>query len=223
MAQMNRSSSVFNEGLSLPSASAPEKKVALWIENNKSQILAVSGVLFFVVVSSFSFLSYQNYRNATAKEELRLGVGSLQKGDIRAAIGHLQTANERFGNGKAEGKIASFYLNEAYNQEKNSDLQMSDGFITDDLTGEPRDYLSQILILAQGRIAEKNRDFTAAQKFYEEASSIEGPFSSEALLGAERSAELANELNVAEALREKFIDTYPNSPFTEILRGKIGK
>lgn len=226
MAHANRSSITFGNSRSQV-VSVSEKRVISWLENNKSQLLTISGILLFIIVCSISFVAYQRYWRATALEDLRVGVNELQNGDIESAVERLRTAEGLLGVGKTGGKVATFYLNEAYNRSDNAGQKKIKDSVKDSViesySRDPRDYLSQILLLSQGRLAEKGKDFATARKFYEDASSVEGPFSAEALLGAARTAELANDLNAATAFREKFVATYPNSPFTEIVRSELGK
>ena len=194
-----------------------------WIENKKRQLLIAIGITILLVSGSLFFVAYQNYRNAVALEELRLGITELKNSNLEKAIEYLQKAENSLGFDKNGGKIAAFYLNEAYNRNKNTDFKKSDMIAS---VGSPQfsqDYLSQIVLLSQGRISEKNNDFVAARKFYEDASSIEGPYTAEALLSAARTAELTNDQNAAVGFREKFITAYSNSPFIDIVRGKLEK
>ena len=84
-------------------------------------------------------------------------------------------------------------------------------------------YLSQIVLLWQGRKAEENKDTNAAKGIYENAAKIEGPFTGEVLLSLARVSETVGDTNAALAARERFLSTYPNAPQAEIVRQKIGK
>ena len=203
--------------------SAHEKGVMFWFEKNKSQISLIAGACLLVIVGILLFVSYQRYRKATALEELRLGVSELQSGSIENAVERLQTAESLLSPETKSGKVTSFYLGEAIRRSGSTDSKEEN---TGDISGHtaaPQDYISQIALLTQGRIAEGNKDFVSAQKRYEEASVIEGPFTSDALLGAARMAESNNDKNAAIGFREKFIETFPNSPFTELVRDKLSK
>ena len=200
-----------------------EKGLISWIENKKRQLLIATGITILLVSVSLFFVAYQNYRRAFALEELRLGVTELKNSNLEKAIEHLQKAENSLGFDKSGGKVAAFYLNEAYSRDKNIDSKKSDMIDSVRSPQFAQDYLSQIVLLSQGRISEKNNDFVSARKFYEDASSIEGPYTAEALLSAARTAELTSDQNAAVVFREKFVTAYPNSPFIDIVRGKLEK
>lgn len=90
-------------------------------------------------------------------------------------------------------------------------------------SGQDSAYLSQMILLWQGRKAEETKDTNTAKGIYENAAKIEGPFTGELLLSLARVAETAGDTTAALAARERFLALYPNAPQTEIVRQKIRK
>jgi tetratricopeptide (TPR) repeat protein len=192
-----------------------------WFEANKSKFLAGGGVFFSLLIIVLLIMAYGRYQTRSALEDFRKGVAAFQDGKFDAAIPHLEQASARFG-ASHEGRVVRFYLGEAYTRSGKADEAKT---TTAQLSPpSPEDgYLSQALLLTQGRSAEKQNDLPTARKSYEEAAALEGPFTMDALLSLARVSEVAGDAAAAAAAREKILASYPTAPLAEFIRQKLGK
>lgn len=220
---MSRSSNVSHSPLAsrkLPAFSREQERVR-WFEENKSWLLKGAGIVFAVVMCGLLIVAYQRRQNFLALEKLRLGIAEFQAGRLQEAIPPLENAKDLLGSGE-RAQVANFYLTEAYVRQ--GQLDRIKDLIAPRGSSTENDYLSQIILLTQGRNAEKQNDQATARKFYEDAAALaDGPLGADALVGLARVAEFAGDTNAANAAREKFLAAYPNSPFADIIRQKLGK
>jgi Tfp pilus assembly protein PilF len=180
-----------------------------------------AGIVFAVVMCGLLIVAYQRRQNFLALEKLRLGIAEFQAGRLQEAIPPLENAKDLLGSGE-RAQVANFYLTEAYVRQ--GQLDRIKDLIAPRGSSTENDYLSQIILLTQGRNAEKQNDQATARKFYEDAAALaDGPLGADALVGLARVAEFAGDTNAANAAREKFLAAYPNSPFADIIRQKLGK
>jgi len=190
-----------------------------WFVEHKAKILTGMGILASIGISVLLLVAYQRQQKANSLEKLRTGIVNFQSGKIEEAIPLLANAKESLGFQK-EAQIAGLYLNEAYVRSGQFDRLKN---ITEVSSASEESYLSQIALLSLGRSAEKRNDQVGARKFYEAASALEGPLTADALLGTARLFEAAGDQNSAVSAREKFLSSYPNSPFADIVRTQLRK
>lgn len=220
---MSRPSSVSSPSTvsrKLPTLSRERERIR-WIEEHKSWLLKGAGLLFVLVVGVLVLVAYLRHQNLLALEKLRVGVVELQAGRVAEAISLLEKAKDLLGSGD-RAQVADFYLLEAYARQKQLDRVQSED-VSQSFSVE-NDYLPQIVLLARGRIAEKQNDYARARKLYEDAAALaEGPLTADALLGLARVAQLTGDAAAAKAAHEKFLTAYPSSPFADIIRQKLGQ
>jgi hypothetical protein len=191
-----------------------------WCVEHKAKILTGVGILASIGIFLLLLIVYQRQQKANSLEKLRTGIVNFQSGKMEEAIPLLANAKESLGSQK-EAQIAGFYLNEAYGRSGQFDRLQS---ITEVSSAPPEEsYLSQIALLSLGRNAEKRNDQVSARKFYEAAVALEGPLTAEALLGTARLFEATGDQDSAVSTREKFLSSYPNSPFADIVRTQLRK
>ena len=170
--------------------------------------------LLLIVVSS-------KRQTVNALESLRSGIALLQNGKNEEAISHLEKANRQFKSGD-KAQLAEFYLLKAYR--KTGEVDKARIFSESiDRSAKDSGYPLQMLLMSQGRNAEKRNDLQAARKAYEEAAALEGPFVGDALLALARITEASGDVPATVVAREKYLMSYPNSPLAEVLRQKGGK
>jgi len=190
-----------------------------WFVEHKTKILTGIGIVASIGVFLVLLVAYQRQQKANSLEKLRTGIVNFQFGKIEEAIPLLANAKESLGSQKG-AQIAGFYLNEAYVRSGQSESLPS---ITEVSSVSEESYLSQIALLSLGRHAEKRNDQVSARKFHEAAVALEGPLTADALLGTARLFEAAGDQDSAVSAREKFLSSYPNSPFADIVRTQLRK
>lgn len=190
-----------------------------WFVEHKAKILTGIGILASIGVFLLLLVAYQRQQKANSLEKLRTGIVNFQSGKIEEAIPLLANAKESLGFQK-EAQIAGIYLNEAYVRSGQFDRLKS---ITEVSSASEESYLSQIALLSLGKNAEKRNDQVSARKFYEAAVALEGPLTADALLGTARLFEADGDQDSAVSAREKFLSSYPNSPFADIVRTQLRK
>lgn len=191
-----------------------------WFEEHRFKLFLGAGVFFTIVLCSLVVVVYQQHQHSLALEALRLGIAALQAGQLAEAVPLLEKAEKSLGSGD-QALVAKFYLSDAYARQGQS--VRGEQISVDGLLPE-RGYIAQIVLVRQGKNAEEQNDHVTARKFYEDAARFEdGPLRADALRGLARAAEAMGEVDTAVAAREKFLTAYPNSPFADIVRIKLGK
>jgi hypothetical protein len=220
-----------SDGVSPPRSSAvktstsaifvDERRSIQWLEEHQSRLLMGLGVFVVLLLVSFLVIFYNRYQRSSALEVLRNGIAALQDGKTDEAIAQLEKAAARLGSN--ETLLARYYLDEAYLRSGKADeAKKIAGLNSTQLSNDPS-YLSQLILLTEGKAAEKQNDLSVARKKYEDASALEGPFSVEALWALARVADLTGDTNAATAAREKILTLSSNSPLAEVIRQKLGK
>lgn len=204
-----------------PTGSADEREKIQWLEDNKYRLLTGAGILLTLALCFVLILLYSKHKTASALEDLREGIAALHDGKVESAIPLLEKATAGLRSGQ-EAQVARFYLSDAYARSGKAD-EATKVAASDSLQSSDAAYLSQMLLLTQGKNAEKLGDLTAARKNYEDATALEGPFTSDALWSLARVADLAGDTNAAIAAREKISTSYSSSPLADIVRQKLGK
>lgn len=224
MAQSDGVSRSYSAGMKtkLSSFLTEEKKQPGWLEENKSLLLTGGGICLVLLVCAVTVLIYRHYKASSFHEELRSGIAAFQEGKLDDAIFHLEKVSRQASNDD-EAKIARFYLTEAYSRSEKYDEAKKAAALNPPSLSSDSTYLSQLLLLSEGRTAEKQNDLSAARKVYEKAADIEGPFTLDSLWALARVAESAGDGTAATSAREKILANYPNAPLAEVVRQKLGK
>lgn len=204
-------------------ASLRDLEESQWFQENKSRLAKGLGILAATLLCVAVVLAYSRHQTNVARDALQQGIAAVHGGKFAEAIPLLERAERQFG-GADSAYLATFYLNEAYTRAGKPEEAVKSAAALNSRTFAPgENYLPQAVLLSQGRNAEKSNDMSIARKAYEEASAIDGPFTSEALLALARVADLTEDSAVATAAREKFLTSHPNSPLADVLRQKLGK
>lgn len=194
-----------------------------WLEENLSLLLTGGGILAVLLIVGLAILIYRDSKTSALHEELRTGIAAFHNGKFDDAISHLAKVSAQLSDSD-EAKVAQFYLTEAYLQTgKNDEAKKAAALPSSSSSSTDSTYLSQLVLLADGKTAEKQNDFAAARKIYENAAAIEGPFTLDALWALARVTELADDGTAATVAREKILASYPNAPLAEVVRQKLGK
>jgi tetratricopeptide (TPR) repeat protein len=199
-----------------------ERENIQWLEENKSRLLAGGGIFIASLLCIVLVVLYGKYKTASSLEDLRSGIIALQDGKIDVALSQLEKANTRLGSSQ-EGQLSRFYLSEAYTQNGKLDEAKKIAIASSSQSPGNNAYLSQMLLLTQGKNAEKQNELSVARKNYEDAAALEGPFTLDALWALARVSDLTGDTTAATVARDKILTSYPNSPFTDIIRQKLGK
>jgi len=190
----------------------------LFAKKNRYWLLLGGGAAVVLFFATLLIIVISKHQSADALELLRDGIAMLQNGKTEEAILHLEKAKLHFRSGD-EAQLAEFYLFEAYRQTGEVDKAKT-LFEKMNRSGKDSGYLLQVLLLSQGRNAEKRNELQAARKAYEEATTLEGLFSGDALLALARVAEASGDNSTSATARGKYLLSYPNSPLADVLRQK---
>jgi tetratricopeptide (TPR) repeat protein len=176
-----------------------------------------------VVILAFclgALLLYRGQQRNQGLLELQKGIQLLQGGNPQDAVSYFERAARRLPDGEAQ-RLARLYLGRAYaEQQPETAQQIYEEFLS---TVEGGDYLKQLALIDLGQKAERLGDFPRAHQLYADAADLDGPMKGEALLAMARAFEGMKDSSSAQASYTKFLDQYPDSPLTEVIRQKVGQ
>jgi len=193
----------------------------LFAKKNRYWLFVGGGAAVLLFFATLLIIIIGKHQRTSALESLHDGIVMLQNGKAKEAILPLENVKTYFRSG-SEVQLTEFYLFEAYRQSGERDKEKT-LFEKRNRSGKDSEYLLQMLLLSQGRNAEKWNELQAARKAYEEATTLEGPFFGDALLALARVADMSGDPSATATAREKYLLSYPNSPLAEILRQKNSK
>jgi tetratricopeptide (TPR) repeat protein len=182
----------------------------------------VGGGVALLVVAGCLFI-YRDYQKANLGDALQAGIVAVQRGNGKEALPLLEKSVE---NGKVDEElqlVARIYLADVYVRDRKFDdakkiLEKNSSY---SFSLSSSDYLRQMLLLRIGRVAEEEKDLSEAQKSYQEAADIDGPFAGEALLALASVNQDKGDLTAASEARKKFLSNFPNSPFVGVVQETV--
>ncbi len=117
--------------------------------------------------------------------------------------------------------VAALHLGEAF-EKSNQLLEAKDTYERIATSHDAGAYVKQIALLRLGHGAEEAEEFDTAAQWYREASGLDGPSKSEALLALGEALERQEGASVPQAYFD-LLEQFPDSPFADMVRTKTGK
>ncbi len=189
------------------------------ISRYKQQLVLGSVVLAVCAISGISWAAWAQYRQSQGLEHFRVGLLALESKEYDAAVAALTQAEAAL-NGESGG-IAVLHLGEAF-EKSNQLLAAKAAYERVATSRNAGPYLKQIALLRLGQGAEEAEEFDAAVQWYREASRLDGPSKSEALLALGEALERQGGAPVPQAYFD-LLEQFPDSPLADIVRTKTGK
>lgn|GEM_PF-2963869 len=194
-----------------------------WLRTHQLAIGSVLALFSLLVGGGF----YWRYQKAVALESLRQGIATLQSGDAQKAVDELQKAQSA-SVGNTERALGLFYLGEAYTTlgKRDDAIKSYERARAVMKRGAAESYFEQLVTLKTAQAIEGSGtegSAAQAQKKYEQAAALDGPFQTEALAAAARLAEKLNDSVTAKTLYEKLSSVSAAHPLAEVFQGKVGK
>ncbi len=210
----------------LSPSSYPSARLIEWLRQRsdvisryKQQIVLGSVVTAVCVISGISWTAWAQYRHSQGLAHFRVGLLALESKEYDVAVAELTQAEAAL-NGESGG-IAALHLGEAF-EKSNQPLAAQAAYAEVATSRDAGPYLKQIALLRLGQGAEEAEEFDAAVQWYREASRLDGPSKSEALLALGEALERQGGATVPQAYFD-LLEQFPDSPLADIVRTKTGK
>ena len=207
----------------LSPSSYPSARLIEWLRQRldaityyKQQIVLGGSVVVVCAISGLSWAAWAQYRQSQGLEHFRAGLLAIESEEYDVAVAELTQAEEVL-DGERRG-VAALHLGEVF--EKSNQLVAAKAAYERVATfHDAGPYLKQIALLRLGQGAEEAEEFAAAAQWYGEASRLDGPGKSEALLALGEALERQGEDIVPQAYFD-LLEQFPDSPLADIVRAK---
>lgn len=210
----------------LSPSSYPSARLIEWfrqrsgtITHYKRQIVLGGVVVVVCVISGLSWAAWAQYRHSQGLAHFRAGLLAIESEEYDVAIAELAQAEEMF-DGESRG-VAVLHLGEVFEQ-SNQLVEAKAAYERVAAFHDAGPYVKQLAFLRLGQGAEEAEEFAAAAQWYGEASRLDGPGKSEALLALGEALERQGETTVPQAYFD-LLEQFPDSPLAEIIRAKTDK
>ena len=210
----------------LSPSSYPSARLIEWfrqrsdiITHYKRQIALGSVVIGVCAISGISWAAWTQYRQSQGLDHFRAGLLAIEAEAYEVAIAELTHA-EAVLNGESRG-VAALHLGEVF-EKSNQPAAAKAAYERVATSRDTGSYLKQIALLRLGQGAEEAGEFAAAAQWYGEASRLDGPGKSEALLAMGEALERQGEAAVPQAYFD-LLEQFPDSPLADIVRTKTDR
>ncbi len=210
----------------LSPSSYPSARLIEWfrqrsdiVTHYKRQIVLGGVVVVVCAISGISWAAWAQYRHSQGLAHFRAGLLAVESEAYDVAIAELTQAEEVL-SGESRG-AAALHLGEVF-EKRNQPVEAKAAYERVATFHDAGSYLKQIALLRLGQGAEEAEEFAAAAQWYGEASRLDGPGKSEALLALGEVLERQGEATVPQAYFD-LLEQFPDSPLAEIVRTKTGK
>ena len=207
----------------LSPSSYPSARLIEWfrqrsgiITHYKRQIVLGSIVVGVCTISGIAWAAWAQYRHGQGLEHFRAGLLAIELEEYDMAIAELTQAEEVL-DGESRG-VAALHLGEVF-EKSNQPGAAKAAYERVATFHDAGPYLKQIALLRLGQGAEEAEEFEAATQWYGEASRLDGPGKSEALLALGEALERQGEDIVPQAYFD-LLEQFPDSPLADIVRAK---
>ena len=210
----------------LSSSSYPSARLIAWfrqrwevIKHYKQQLAVYSAAVIVCAISGMSWAAWTDYRNSQGLAHFRAGLLAIESEEYPLAIAELTHAEDVLG-GESRG-LAALHLGEAFEKNKQSS-EAKAAYERAAMSHDAGSYLKQIALLRLGQGAEEAEELATAAQWYGEASLLDGPSKSEALLALGEALEREGGGTVPQAYLD-LLEYFPDSPLADVVRAKTGK
>lgn len=210
----------------LSPSSYPSARLVEWfrqrsdvIKRYKQQAVVCSAIVLVCIIAGMSWAAWTHYRHGQGLAHFRAGLLALESEEYPLAITELTHAEAALG-GESRG-LAILHLGEAF--EKNE--QSSEAKTAYERVATASDavaYLKQIALLRLGQGAEEAEELDAAAQWYGDASLLDGPSKSEALLALGEALERQENAAIPQAYLD-LLEQFPDSPLADFVRARTGE
>jgi outer membrane protein assembly factor BamD (BamD/ComL family) len=191
-----------------------------WAQEHVRLVAQVGGGVAVVVLLVVGLLSIRGARARQANEDLAQALAGLRAGRNSEAATQLTDVGTRW-QSTTPGRIAMLYAAAANLKVDNLDAAAAG---LQDLVSAAADwppYLRQHALVTLGYILEKKGDVAGAATRYNDAASLEGPYTEMAILGEASCRERLGQKDEARKLYERFTREFPQAPDSELVNDKV--
>jgi outer membrane protein assembly factor BamD (BamD/ComL family) len=185
-----------------------------FVEANRTAVMAALGAAIVLLLAIVAFRMISQSREASASAAYSEARALLADKKYDAAAARFQGVATQY-SGTSYGPLALLeHGNALLLADKPAEAAAAyEGFLK---TSPGTDYLRQLAHTRLGYAQEKLGKSAEAQKSFTTAASEKGPFTAEALFGAARNAEAANDAAKAKDLYGQLLEKFPTTEYREV-------
>lgn len=190
-----------------------------WAQDNRRLVLQGGGGVAVVVLVVLGLLSVRGARARQANDDLTQALVPLRAGHNSEAATQLMDVANRW-QSTNPGRIARLYAAQADLKADNLDgaaAALQDLVNSTDLPP----YLRQDALVTLGFTLDRKGDLSASAARYNEAATLEGPYTEMAILGEASCRERLGQKEEAHKLYERYAREFPQAADIEVVNGKI--
>ncbi len=191
----------------------------IWAQENVRLLAQVGFGAAVLVLVIIGLLSIRTARVRQANEDLTQAVAALRAGHNSEAATQLMDVANRW-QSTTPGRLARLFAADA--DLKTDNLDGATAALQELLTASDwPPYLHQQVLLTLGFILERKTDLAGAAARYNEAATVDGPYTEMAILGEASCRERLGQKDEARKLYERYAREFPQAPDTEVVNGKV--
>ncbi len=195
------------------------RHVLEWAQTNTRLVAQIAGAVAVAMLLIVGIFSVRSARSRQANDDLSQALANLHAGRNSEAATQLIDVANRWPS-TTPGRVARLFAADA--NLKTGNLDGAAAAVQDLL--EIHDwppYLHQQALFTLGSVLDRKNDLANAASRYNEAASLDGPYTGMAILGEASCRERLGEKEPARKLYERFVREFPQAPDTEILNAKV--
>jgi tetratricopeptide (TPR) repeat protein len=195
------------------------RQAIAWAQANGRLVAQVGGGVAVGVLLVVGLLSVRSARGRQANDDLTQALAALRAGRNNEAAAQLTNVADRWPS-TAPGRIARLFAADA--NLKADNLGGAAAALQELLnTPDWPPYLHQEVLVTLGFVLDKQGDTTAAAARYNEAVSLEGPYTEMAILAEANCRERLGQKDEARKLYERFAREFPQAPGSDLANDKV--
>lgn len=194
-------------------------QVTVWADAHRTLVVGVGAAVLVLAAAAIGWSRYQASRIEAASRDFQMARAAFEAGKYDEALPEFEALSGAY-QGTTFGRLGIMYRGHALVKKGDSAAGAAayEEFLA---SGPPADYLKQEVLVALGHTREAAGDAAAALARYTEAAEIEGPFRTEARLGAARLEEAAGREDKARALYVAVAEDLPSGELKDFVTSKL--
>ena len=191
-----------------------------WAKEHQ-QLVTWGGVAAIAIIVAIGIAAaYRGARERDANADLARAMQTLGANDYAAAASALLDVSSRW-DGTGVAPVAGLLGANAALRGGDPDKAMAELTRLQAQSSDWPSYLRQQLLVAWGLALEDKQQWQDAAAKYKDAAALDGPYTSDAMLGEARARERAGEADRAKALYQQVYEQFPDLPSRDLVAAKL--
>jgi hypothetical protein len=195
-------------------------QVVEWAKAHQQMVTWGGAAAVAIIVAIGIAAAYRGARERDANADLARAMQTLTANDYPAAATALLEVSGRW-EGTGVAPVAGLLGANAALRGGDADKAIAELTRLQAQSGSWPSYLRQQLLVAWGLALEDKQQWQDAAAKYKEAAALDGPYTSDAMLGEARARERAGEADRAKQLYQQVYEQFPDLPSRDLIASKL--